>query len=148
MVMIEMSNFKHVWTHAEKVVVKSITPLGGWGVGSAMVVNLFDFYFVEREGWFKAATYTLDDFMDEAAIVPVYFFKVWDDAVLFAKTKSNRYTIGSMLWWLRFQDEFWFSTIFTEMMDTINYLNSNERYMDLRGKLVNYADRRFYKKPS
>lgn len=146
--MIDLSNYKHKYTAFERVIVKSITPLGGWGVGMAEVVNLFPFYFVERESWFVAnKVYNLDEFMDMTSVVPVYFFTTWDAAIRFAKTKSNRYTLGQMDWWLRFQEEYWFATIFIAMMDTVNYLKSNERYLSLKG-MVKYSDRRFYKKPS
>ena len=121
-------NYRRIWHLEELVMVHSVTPIAGWGVGKASVNKLYDFYFCEIENWFQSdTTYKLDEFMDMAAEVPVYFFLTWDSAEHHAKTVSNRYPVERRLWWLRFQSQYWFATIHTYMIDTIRYLSSDER---------------------
>lgn len=134
----DIKNYSRYHTFNEKVVIGDITPIGGWGVGRARIEHLFPFYFCEIELWHQAWTECpLEEFMDVAAEVPVYYFLSWDSAVQFAKTKSNRYPIERRMWWLRFQDQYWFSTILMGMLDTIRYLSSEERiqYLDNLKKL-------------
>lgn len=131
-------NYRHVWAFAERVRILSVTPIGGWGVGKAEVINFFPFYFCEIEDWHKAGLVCyLDEFMDVAAEVPVYYFLTWNEAEQFAKTKSNRYPLDRRIWWLRFQPQYWFATIITYMLDQVKYLSSKEREEYIRS-LVKY----------
>ena len=124
-----ISNYRQLWIYNEIVTIGDITPIAGWGVGRARVEKLFPFYFCEVENWIeKNKQYPLDLFIDIAAEVPVYFFPTWDDAEQFAKTKSNRYPIERRLYWLRFQQQYWFATILNYYMDTMRYLTSDERF--------------------
>lgn len=121
------------WEYNERVRILSLTPISGWGVFCGEVVNLFKFYGCEVENWIEAnQNYNLGDFLDYAAEIPVYFFATWDEAKSFAERTSNRYPIDRRLYWLRFQSEYWFSSVFVRYLDIIRYLTSEERLNELR----------------
>lgn len=120
--------YKRQWEYEERVEILSLTPIGGWGVGIGEVKKLFKFYFCEVEDWLKSSeVYKLDWFLDYTSECPIYFFMTWDSAKKFAETKSNRYPLERRLWWLRFQKDYWFSTIFNTQLEMIKYLSDRER---------------------
>lgn len=124
----DISNYRRHWIYEEKVEILEVLTIGGWGVGRGEVRNLFAFAFCEVEAWHNQGdVYSLDAFMDFAAEAPIYYFTCYQNAEQFAKTKSNRYPIERRLWWLRYQEEYWFATIFNYYVDTIRYLSSTER---------------------
>lgn len=131
-----MGNFdkyKRQWEYFEKVEILSVTPIAGWGVCIGEVKKLFKFYFCEIESWCnKGDTYTLDAWLDFTAEAPIYFFSTWDAAKTFAETTSNRYPLERRLWWLRFQPQYWFITIFNAQLEIISYLSDKERIMYLQ----------------
>lgn len=138
----EVKNYRRNWIYDEKVEIKDVMAIAGWGVGKAVLKNAFNFAFCEVENWHnRGDIYTLDAFMDVAAEVPVYYFKCYDDAIQFAKTKSNRYPLERRIWWLRFQPDYWFATIYTYYMDTLRYLSSAERFEYLQQLNSEHDDR-------
>lgn len=132
----EINHYKNLWYYEETVEVTSLRAIDGWGVGTAVVRNLFEFAFCEIEDWHKLGdVYKLDLFMDIAAEIPVYYFLNVDTAVQFAHNTSNRYPLERRMHWLRFQSEYWFATIFTYYADTIRYLSSTERMEYIRKQI-------------
>lgn len=124
-----MEKYKRKWEYFERVEIISITPIDGWGVGIGEVKKMFKFYFCEVEDWFKKGDIApLDWFLDYCAELPVYFFATWDAAQKFAHVTTNRYPIERRLYWLRFQQQYWFQTIFNAQLEMIRYLSDTERF--------------------
>lgn len=84
----------------------------GWGVVRTIVDCRFTIWMVSTHNFIQAnKTYDFELFMNYVCEVPVFCFVIREQAVEFARLKSNRYPIDMQLKALKWRKQYWYSTI-------------------------------------
>lgn len=111
--------------------------VAGWGIINCSIDGIYDVWCVENYLFIEEQQkYDYDLFVDVVSEMPVYFFITFDQALAFAKRVSNRYPIDRMMYWLRFQPEYWFSTVCINYIDYLKYIHSINYLNDMQHDLV------------
>lgn len=109
--------------------------VSGWGILKLQIDDKFTMWMAETLTLIEEhQRYDYDLFIDYVGWMPIYFFADAKSAWDFCKMKSNHYPIDKMMKDLRYQPEYWFSTIANTYIDYMLYLKSQESLYRLKTK--------------
>lgn len=101
----------------------------GWGILKCSIDDVYVLWLAQNDDIIKEKTkYNYDDFVDTVSEFPIYFFISFDACNEFCKSKSNRYPYDRMMFWLRFQPEYWFGTVASRYIDYVEWLRYQQLY--------------------
>lgn len=123
------------WRQKDKVATSDFKYNMGWAIVKCTFDNIFPLYCVENMPYLDECTiFDYGLFADTAAMFPLYFFKTWDEALDFTKRVSPRYPYDRLMYWLRFQREYWLSTNLIEYNDYVQYTHDAKVYFLQRNR--------------
>lgn len=123
------------WQQKDKVVTSAYKNNLGWSILKCTFDNIFSLYGCENQPYIEQnKIYEYGLFVDVCCEFPIYFFKSFDEALDFTRRVKPSYPYDRLMYWLRFQREYWLSTNLIEYNDYLTYVKDARLYYRTKNK--------------